>query len=88
MPKAAARIFLKVTDVKVQGLQDITEEDALKEGVTEKIGYDSYTGKFLDRGELNSYINGFHKLWDSCGYMWPKCWSYNPWVWVIEFERS
>lgn len=82
MPKEAARIWLKVTGVRVERLQEITEEGAEKEGCRESV--DSKT-KFRTSAILN-----FYEVWDStikksdidrCG------WAANPWVWVIEFER-
>ena len=77
MPKVAARIFLKVTDVRVERLQDITEEQAYKEGTT------------LPSPRAN-YVNSFISLWNSTVKnqdIDKYGWEANPWVWVIEFER-
>ncbi|NRT76326.1 hypothetical protein [Clostridium beijerinckii] len=71
MPKEAARIFLKVTDVRVERIQDITEEQIKKEGIREE---------FPPLAE-----DAFRELWDSTTKDYK--WSLNPWVWVIEFER-
>lgn len=74
MPKEAARIWLKVTDVRVERLQDITEEQAEKEGCND------YTSTAL----------GLCYLWDSTlkkSDLGRYGWDTNPWVWVIEFER-
>lgn len=79
MPKEAARIWLKVTDVRVERLQDISKEQAGKEGV-------SYA---TDNSGLMR-IAQFIKLWNSTlkGSNLEKYgWNANPWVWVIEFER-
>ncbi len=86
MPRKAARIFLKATDVRVQRVCDITEEEAIKEGCTS--GYESTgDGKFEDVLEREwTAKEAFQELWDSC-YQFPKNWCGNPWVWVIEFER-
>jgi len=75
MPREAARLFLKVTSVKVERLQDITEEDAKAEGVICGQGQKRWTARsaFMD---LWDRINGKNNPWES-----------NPWVWVIEFER-
>ncbi|MGB3988457.1 MAG: hypothetical protein WBK67_02060 [Minisyncoccales bacterium] len=75
MPRCASRIILEIIGIRVERLQEITEEDAISEGV--------------DR--TNTSIHGyakerFEKLWDSInGKKYP--WSSNPWVWVIEFKE-
>ena len=87
MPKSAARIFLKVTDIRVERLQDITEEQAKAEGCidfNDKIG----NSKFDDVMEFDlTARDAFAELWDSTVKEdWQKFAS-SPWVWVIEFER-
>ena len=94
MPKEAARIWLKVTDVRVERLQDITEEGALKEGAQGvrcdhvAIGEHGCTD-CLGTGWIEPPIVDFIQIWDSTikkpdidRYSWQA----NPWVWVIEFE--
>lgn len=74
MPKEAARIWLKVTDVRVERLQDMTDDDAEAEGCFD------YTSTAL----------GFPDVWDSIikkSDLDRYGWDANPWVWVIEFER-
>lgn len=74
MPKEAARIWLKVTDVRVERLQDMTDDDAEAEGCFD------YTSTAL----------GFPDVWDSTikkSDLDRYGWDVNPWVWVIEFER-
>lgn len=81
MPKAAARIWLKVKRVRVERLQDMTAQDSLDEGV--KLSLQGITN-----GEPT--LAPFAKLWDSTlkkGEVSRYGWSANPWVWVIEFER-
>jgi hypothetical protein len=85
MPRAAARLFLRVTNVKAERLQDITEDGAKAEGA-DKATYDLYTEKYSNDESTDNYKDGFHKIWDSC-YQWPKSWINNNWVWVIEFEK-
>ena len=81
MPKEAARIFLKVTDVRVERLQDMKTVDFQKEGMQANSIPDWW----------NIIEQKFRKLWDSTV---PKKdldeygWNANPWVWVIEFERT
>lgn len=85
MPKEAARIWLKVTDVGVERLQEIMEVGIQKEGV--EVDPKECVGKFDFISELFLL---FQRLWDSTikksdldGYGWDA----NPWVWIIEFER-
>ena len=81
MPKEAARIFLKVKDVRVERLQDITEKQAETEGIN---GSEALYDGYIDAREK------FAELWDSTikkSDMERYSWSANPWVWVIEFER-
>lgn len=80
MPKEAARIWLKVTDVRVERLQDITEVGAINEGCIDDIEF----------AKGKSARNHFAALWNTT-IKKPDIdiygWSANPWVWVIEFER-
>lgn len=78
MPKEAARIFLRVTDVRVERLQDITEEDAIAEGMSKTL---------VDGVIFISAKGNFHVFWDSLNIKRGYGWDTNPWVWVIEFER-
>ncbi len=81
MPKEAARIWLKVTDVRVERLQDIDGKGCVKEGIEEE--------PLKDVGD--EFVKGmFHDLWDSTikkSDIDRYGWNANPWVWVIEFER-
>lgn len=88
MPRKAARLFLRVTNVRVERLQDITEEDARGEGVKDPYEYqhpDYYDQPHLRGLEINQ--SAFAGLWDSINAKRGFCWEVNPWVWVIEFER-
>ena len=85
MPKEAARIWLKVTDVRVERLQEITEVGIQKEGV--EVDPKECAGKFDFISELFLL---FQRLWDSTinkSDLDRYGWNASPWVWVIEFER-
>ena len=91
MPKAAARIFLRVTNVRVERLQDITKEDMVKEGLIdfcEKCSaLFSECDVCMNEGGLES---DFMELWDSTikrDQLKHYGWESNPYVWVIEFEQ-
>ena len=94
MPKEAARIWLKVTDVKVERLQDITPKGAESEGVGnlfyDDIGYgEKNYGTEVDT-EYGITKEQFAWLWESTvkkSDLDRYGWDANPYVWVIEFER-
>lgn len=94
MPKEDARIFLKVKDVRVERLQDITPKDAENEGVGnlfyEDIGYSEKNyGTEVDP-EYGIAKEQFAWLWESTikkSDIDRYGWNANPWVWVISFER-
>lgn len=94
MPKEAARIWLKVTSVRVERLQDITPKDAKNEGVGnlfyEDIGYSEKNyGTEVDP-EYGIAKEQFAWLWDSTikkSDLDRYGWDANPYVWVISFER-
>jgi hypothetical protein len=80
MPRWASRITLEVTGVRVERLQDISDADALAEGIDRH--------EVLTDGDAPP---GFHretyqKLWERING--PGSWAANPWVWVVEFKRA
>lgn len=79
MPKDAARIFLRVTNVRVERLQKISETQAQAEGCNSGL----LTGACTARGQFEDLWNSTIKKSDMDRYGWAA----NPFVWVIEFER-
>ncbi|MGQ6585240.1 hypothetical protein ACUNEO_00195 [Serratia sp. IR-2025] len=77
MPRKACRILLEITAVRVERLNDISEEDAKAEGVA--------PSQHIITPPEALYRVGFLKLWQSI--YGEESWSANPWVWVIEFRR-
>lgn len=80
MPRWASRITLRITDVRVERLQDITEDEARAEGCPYP---PEWAGRFMDRDETAR--TWFKSLWNHINN--PGAWDDNPWVWVIAFER-
>lgn len=76
MLRAASRILLEITAVRVERLQDISEADALAEGVPHSLNLPG--GRFARE-------NFEHLWWTING---DGSWESNPWVWVVEFERA
>lgn len=79
MPKEAARIWLKVMNVRVERLQEITEVQAQAEGCNSGL----LTGACTARGQFEDLWNSTVKKSDIDRYGWDA----NPYVWVISFER-
>lgn len=90
MPKEAARIFLKIKDIRVERLFDISATDAIAEGIAavDKINdivfYKDYR-KNYQPSVLRHPIKSFLSLWESINGV--DSLNDNPWVWVIEFEK-
>lgn len=87
MPRAASRILLEITAVRVERLNAISGEDATAEGVpTAGSLLTDYPGTFLTpKGDLATGKVAFQRLWESI--YGDESWQANPWVWVIEFKR-
>lgn len=87
MPRWASRITLEITAVRVERLNDISEEDARAEGV--KPAGDmlpDYPDTFLTpKGDFATAEVAFQRLWQSI--YGEESWAANPWVWVIEFKQ-
>jgi len=84
MPREAARLFLRVTEIRAQRLNNISDADAFTEG---------FNGGFYDDG-ISKYLQDcipkeqFVVLWDKINSKRPGCkWADNPYVWVYSFER-
>jgi uncharacterized protein YhfF len=81
MPKEAARLFLKVNNIRVERLHDISESDAIKEGIK------GFCGVFYDYLSCEYYrnpYNSFLTLWTKINGK--ESWKENPYVWVYEFK--
>lgn len=78
MPRWASRILLEITAVRVERLQDITEDQAIAEGI------DTHPMGFYGNGCITAG-GAFLELWESING--DGRWAANPWVWVVEFRR-
>lgn len=90
MPKTAARIFLEITNIRIERLQTISEKDSINEGASDRL-------KHKDLQLLSGLKDwdfprpfaphqfGFAVLW--CNINGIESWLNNPWVWVIEFKK-
>lgn len=82
MPREAARIFLKVTNIKAERLQDITEDGAKEEGF--QVGDKPFGGNSSQTlTAKQSFMWTWKMLYDKGDYPWVL----NPWIWVISFEK-
>lgn len=85
MPRWASRITLELTSVRVERVQDISEDDARAEGVTLEPQHGLLNGKPASLAPM-TYRLAFGWLWDAInGKRAP--WASNAWVWVLEFRR-
>lgn len=95
MPREACRIFLEVADVRIERLQEITEEDAKAEGITDvefypDEGFPLSIGHMVgkDDGKTSLHttrVKAYAALWESINGK--GSWEKNPWVWVISFKH-
>ena len=86
MPRAACRILLEITDVRVERLQGISEDQAKAEGVRLYTDH-AELGDWWHVDGIETYSADPHKSFE---LLWPSVggnWSANPWVWVVEFKR-
>lgn len=90
MPKKRARIFLEVSNVRVERLRDISEDDAIAEGIkktwiNDDIKQCRFKNYINDGKGSKSPIDSFNSLWVSINGK--DSWIANPWVWVYEFKQ-
>lgn len=92
MPRWASRITLEITDIRLERLQDISESDAIAEGIADQPVNCSHYGRKLAWRDYevegitrNNPVDSFKTLWRSINGK--ESWNVNPWVWVIEFKR-
>lgn len=81
MPKVACRLWLEVTEVRVERLQEIDEIDAKAEGA-----FPDAVGHL--RESLTPHRDEFELLWDDINAERGHTWKSNPWVWAVSFERK
>jgi hypothetical protein len=90
MPRYACRLILEITGVRVERLNEISEDDAQAEGVERPILKEGpivevFGMTFPSHPYTGDYVDSFHRLWDKInGKAHP--WESNPWVWVVEFR--
>lgn len=86
MPRVLSRILLEVTGVRVQRVQEISEEDAKAEGASQQFWWPE---RMMLGAKIN-YTAGYAALWDSINakkHDGAFAWDENPWVWVYSFRR-
>jgi hypothetical protein len=86
MPRWASRITLEVTEVRVEQLQDISEEDAVAEGCTAGGGV---TSGPMDPYETDGHtaVEDYAAAWDELNAKRGFPWESNPWVWAVNFKQ-
>ncbi len=100
MPRTASRITLEITEIKVGRVQEIDNDGATEEGISQYFvdcNEDGYwdvpahwknpDGKIIKRVQADSPVEAFCNLWDSIYKKRGFSWESNPWVWCIKFKR-
>lgn len=85
MPRWASRITLRLMGVRVERVQEITEDDARVEGIVAHGACHNYNG--VDDYPYNRKVDAFAHRWDTINAKRGYPWESNPWVWVLTFER-
>jgi len=91
MPRAASRITLEIVSVRVERLQEISEADAVAEGIKHDHVWDRENSK-SERLTYDGCGETFATAREAYRHLWisihgPESWALNPWVWVVEFKR-
>lgn len=92
MPSSSSQIRIEITGLRVERLQDISERDAISEGVERTVIGDAWR-RYCDDAEqeaagltpCETASASFCSLWESING--PESWAANPWVWVVEFKK-
>jgi hypothetical protein len=85
MPYEVARTFVKIKDIRVERVQEISDEDILAEGIKGDIYGDEIN--IAPKMDMRSARIYFMELWDSINKKRGYGWNENCWCWVVEFER-
>jgi len=87
MPRWASRILLEITGVRVERLQDVSDADALAEGVAQIVRDSLPTAQQCGEYDVieADAVDLYRDLWEQING--PGAWDANPWVWVVEFRR-
>lgn len=95
MPKEACRLFLLIKNISIERLHDITDQDAVAEGIKPVESFDSGEGKPTQQMYKNYLPTGYMEVRPLASFisLWTKIngkesWERNPWVWVISFEQA
>lgn len=91
MPKKACRIWLEVVSVRAERIQDISDSDAIAEGIE---GQNNLFKNYNKKYPVEDFIGGgtaalrsFQTLWQTIHEGQDSDWNNNPWVWVVEFKQ-
>lgn len=84
MPRWASRTLLEITGIRVERLQDISEDDAIAEGILFNGDYDLWWDYQREQWICVDPIESYKSL--ICKIKGPETWEKNPWVWVVEFR--
>ena len=88
LPKWGSRIWLRVKDIRIERIQDITALDAMEEGIR---AFENKHGVRYGKDEADCWerepVTPFKRLWDTINAARGYPWEFDPWAWVVEFEK-
>ena len=87
MPRWASRLTLEIAGIRVERVQEITEKDAVAEGIIVQPGHLWWPLGSKEPMKQYTHRQAFSALWDSINAKRGFGWDKNPWVWVIEFRK-
>lgn len=85
MPREACRIRLEITNIRVERLKDISDQDAIDEGIEFRKDIEMWRSYYLNDTWYGNPIWSYRSLWEKINGK--DSWNSNPWVFVIEFKR-
>lgn len=86
MPRSASRLTLEVVSVRVERLQEISEADAIAEGISYSPDFEGFHTEDCRHFHCADPRKSYEKLWEHINGA--GSWDGNPWVWVVEFKRA
>lgn len=86
MPREASRVTLEIVNIRMERLQEISDEDAIAEGIMSGDDWSEVKDQKLGKDVFLTARSAYEALWNEINARRGFSWKDNPWVWVIEFK--